>query len=80
MTDTATSGPYRPEPMATSVIGSHARPGWLDLAVVAQGRGELGPTDIREIQDDAVDAALRDQEDAGIDVDVAGASPAPRNE
>ena len=68
MTDTATSGPYRPAPMARSVVGSHARPGWLDLAVAAQGRGELGPTDIREIQDDAVDAALRDQEDAGIDI------------
>ena len=68
MTDTATSGPYRPAPLTTSVVGSHARPGWLDLAVAAQGRGELGPNDIREIQDDAVDAALRDQEDAGIDV------------
>ena len=54
--------------MTTSVVGSHARPGWLDLAVAAQGRGELGPNDIREVQDDAVDAALRDQEDAGIDV------------
>ncbi len=68
MTDAATSGPYRPAPLTTSVVGSHARPGWLDLAVAAQGRGELGPNDIREVQDDAVDAALRDQEDAGIDV------------
>ncbi len=62
------SGPFQPAPLTTSVVGSHARPGWLDLAVAAQGRGELGPVDIREIQDDAVDAALRDQEDAGIDV------------
>jgi 5-methyltetrahydropteroyltriglutamate--homocysteine methyltransferase len=54
--------------MATSVIGSHAHPGWLDLAVAAAARGELGPADIREVQDDAVDAALRDQEDAGIDI------------
>lgn len=60
--------PFQPAPMATSVIGSHARPGWLDLAVAAVGRGELGPADIREVQDDAVDIALRDQEDAGIDI------------
>ncbi len=65
---TDTLGPFQPAPLTTSVIGSHARPGWLDLAVAAQGRGELGPVDIREVQDDAVDAALRDQEDAGIDV------------
>ena len=64
-----TSAPvFRPAPMATSVIGSHARPGWLDLAVAAADRGELGPVDIREVQDDAVDAALRDQEEAGIDI------------
>jgi 5-methyltetrahydropteroyltriglutamate--homocysteine methyltransferase len=60
--------PFRPTPMATSVVGSHARPGWLDLAVAAVARDELGPVDIREVQDDAVDAALRDQEDAGIDI------------
>lgn len=63
-----TSAPFQPTPMATSVIGSHARPGWLDLAVAAMGRDELGPVDVREVQDDAVDAALRDQEDAGIDI------------
>jgi len=64
-----TSGqPFQPAPMATSVVGSHARPGWLDLAVAGATRGELGPVDIREVQDDAVDAALRDQEDAGVDV------------
>lgn len=59
---------FQPAPMATSVVGSHARPGWLDLAVAAADRDELGPVDIREVQDDAVDAALRDQEDAGIDI------------
>ena len=64
--------PYRPGSLTTSVIGSHAHPGWLDLAVAAAERGELGPRDIRELQDDAVDAAIRDQEDAGIDVVVEG--------
>lgn len=60
--------PYRPSALTTSVVGSHAHPGWLDLAVAAAERGELGPRDIREVQDDAVDMSLRDQEDAGVDV------------
>jgi 5-methyltetrahydropteroyltriglutamate--homocysteine methyltransferase len=60
--------PYRPGALTTSVVGSYAHPAWLDLAVAAADRGELGPVDIREVQDDAVDLALRDQEDAGIDV------------
>jgi 5-methyltetrahydropteroyltriglutamate--homocysteine methyltransferase len=60
--------PHRPGALSTSVVGSHAHPGWLDLAVAAAERGELGPADIREVQDDAVDVALRDQEEAGIDV------------
>ncbi len=59
---------FRPQSLTTSVCGSHAHPGWLELAVAAAGRGDLGPRDIREVQDDAVDMALRDQEDAGVDV------------
>jgi 5-methyltetrahydropteroyltriglutamate--homocysteine methyltransferase len=35
---------------------------------VAAERGELGPDDLAEMLDDAVDTALRDQEEAGIDV------------
>jgi 5-methyltetrahydropteroyltriglutamate--homocysteine methyltransferase len=58
----------RPAPLTTSVVGSHARPGWLDLAVAAADRGELGPADLEEVQRDAVDVALREQEEAGIDV------------
>lgn len=71
MTDAVHATPVRafqPGALTTSVVGSHARPGWLDLAVAAAGRGELGPVDVREVQDDAVDMALRDQEGAGIDV------------
>jgi 5-methyltetrahydropteroyltriglutamate--homocysteine methyltransferase len=60
--------PYQPTPLTTSVVGSHTHPGWLDLAVAATERGELGPRDVREYQDDAVDTAIRDQEDAGVDV------------
>ncbi len=60
--------PFRPQALTTSVCGSHAHPGWLELAVAAAERGELGARDVREVQDDAVDMALRDQEDAGVDV------------
>jgi 5-methyltetrahydropteroyltriglutamate--homocysteine methyltransferase len=52
----------------TSVVGSHAHPAWLTAAIAANARGELGPADLRETLDDAVDTAIRDQEDAGIDV------------
>jgi 5-methyltetrahydropteroyltriglutamate--homocysteine methyltransferase len=54
--------------LPTSVIGSHAWPGWLFTALDAAERGEYGPLDKRETEDDAVDTALRDQEDAGIDI------------
>lgn len=57
-----------PAPLTTSVVGSHSHPGWLDVAIAAAARGELGPADIGEVLDDAVDLALRDQEEAGIDV------------
>jgi 5-methyltetrahydropteroyltriglutamate--homocysteine methyltransferase len=50
------------------VIGSWAWPAWLHTSLAASGRGEYGPDDVVETQDDAVDLALRDQEDAGIDV------------
>jgi 5-methyltetrahydropteroyltriglutamate--homocysteine methyltransferase len=52
----------------TSVIGSYAWPAWLHTALEAAQRGEYGPDDMRETQDDAVDLALRDQEDAGVDI------------
>src|SRR5688500_15312310 len=54
--------------LPTSVIGSYAWPSWLHVGLAAAERGELGPADIKEMLDDAVDLALRDQEDAGIDV------------
>jgi 5-methyltetrahydropteroyltriglutamate--homocysteine methyltransferase len=36
--------------------------------IAAAERGEFGPVDLAEMLDDAVDLALRDQEDAGIDI------------
>ena len=55
-------------PLLTSVVGSHARPSWFVSGIAAAERGEFGPADLEEMLDDAVDLALRDQEEAGIDV------------
>src|SRR5215813_7727100 len=52
--------------LTTSVIGSYAWPAWLHTALAAAQRGEYGPEDMRETQDDAVDLAIRDQEEAGV--------------
>lgn len=54
--------------LPTSVIGSYAWPAWLTTALEAAQRGEYGPDDMVEAQDDAVDTALRDQLDAGVDI------------
>lgn len=52
----------------TSVIGSYAWPGWLHVVLDAARRGEFGVDDLKEAQDDAVDLAVREQEEAGIDI------------
>ena len=56
------------EGLLTSVVGSHAHPGWFVAGIAAAQRGEYGPADLAEMLDDAVDLAIRDQEQAGIDV------------
>jgi 5-methyltetrahydropteroyltriglutamate--homocysteine methyltransferase len=56
------------EGLRTSVVGSHARPSWFVAGIDAAERGEFGPADLEEMLDDAVDLALRDQEEAGIDI------------
>jgi 5-methyltetrahydropteroyltriglutamate--homocysteine methyltransferase len=56
------------EGLLTSVVGSHAHPGWFVAGIAAAERGEFGPADLVEMLDDAVDVAIRDQEEAGIDV------------
>ncbi len=52
----------------TSVIGSYAIPSWLWTGIDALKDDKYGPTDRRELFDDAVQIAIRDQERAGIDV------------
>lgn len=54
--------------LTTSVIGSYARPSWFISANEAMGRGEFGERDVQETLDDAVDIAVRDQIEAGVDV------------
>lgn len=54
--------------LPTSVVGSYARPSWLYSGLDAARRGEFGPVDLQEMLDDAVDMALRDQEEAGVDI------------
>jgi 5-methyltetrahydropteroyltriglutamate--homocysteine methyltransferase len=54
------------QPLRTSVIGSYPFPGWLEFAV--QHLDQFGSDDRRELQDDAVIAAIHDQVSAGLDV------------
>jgi 5-methyltetrahydropteroyltriglutamate--homocysteine methyltransferase len=56
------------EPLLTSVVGSHAHPGWFAHGIAAAERGEYGPADLAELLADGVDLAIHDQEQAGIDV------------
>src|SRR5712691_9375392 len=54
--------------LPTSVVGSHGLPGWVWLAREAMEAGRLGALDMRELMEDATQAALLDQERAGVDV------------
>ena len=53
-------------PLRSSVIGSYPFLSWLEFA--GQHLGMFGRSDISEIQNDAVIAAVHDQIDAGLDV------------
>ncbi|MDZ4699766.1 MAG: cobalamin-independent methionine synthase II family protein [Rhodothermales bacterium] len=52
----------------TSVIGSYAWPAWFITAVDAMQQGQYGLKDIEETLNDAVDLAIREQEEAGVDI------------
>jgi 5-methyltetrahydropteroyltriglutamate--homocysteine methyltransferase len=52
----------------TDVVGSLLRPPDLLAAREQRDRGELGPAEFKRVEDAAVDAALRLQETAGLDV------------
>jgi 5-methyltetrahydropteroyltriglutamate--homocysteine methyltransferase len=53
-------------PLRTTVVGSYPFPGWLEHA--SQHLADFGPEDVKEMQDDAVIAAVHDQLAAGLDV------------
>jgi 5-methyltetrahydropteroyltriglutamate--homocysteine methyltransferase len=52
----------------TQVIGSHGVPGWVWVVRDAVAEGKMGPADIDEALRDAVDVAILDMEDAGVDI------------
>ena len=53
-------------PIRTTVIGSYPFPAWLEFASI--NLSEFGSADIKEMQEDAVVAAIHDQVAAGLDV------------
>ncbi len=53
-------------PIRTTVIGSYPFPAWLEYA--SEHLDQFGLEDIKEMQDDAVVAAIHDQMEAGLDV------------
>ncbi|MGQ4810399.1 2-hydroxypropyl-CoM lyase [Candidatus Entotheonellaceae bacterium PAL068K] len=60
--------------LPTTVVGSHAKPGWWHTCKGLVDDGAWGPYDLEELLDDAVDIAILDQERAGIDIITDGES------
>lgn len=54
--------------LPVTTVGSYAWPGWYYLVMAAAERGELGPQDLEEAFEDAVEIALQDQLRAGVDI------------
>src|SRR5918999_1593351 len=54
--------------LPTTVVGSHGKPGWWFEGVKAWEERRWGPYDVEEMLDDAANTAIRDMEQAGIDV------------
>lgn len=54
------------QPIRTTVIGSYPFPGWLEFA--SENLDQFGPSDMEEMIEDAVTAAVQDQVRAGLDV------------
>jgi 5-methyltetrahydropteroyltriglutamate--homocysteine methyltransferase len=54
--------------LPTKTLGSYALPSWLWLVRDAHAKGELAPADLDESLRDAVDLALREMTEAGLDI------------
>ena len=60
--------------LPTTVVGSHAKPGWWHKCKDAFSKGEWGSEDLEELLSDAVDMAILDQMRAGLDIITDGES------
>ncbi len=54
--------------LPTSVVGSYSMPGWLERLKTEYFARRISRHDLDEIHDNAVKAAIKDQEAAGVDV------------
>ena len=54
--------------LPTTVVGSYAHPSWFYAAKELMEADRFGPTDVEETFDDAVDRAIADQVEAGLDI------------
>ncbi len=54
--------------LPTSVVGSYSMPGWLERLKTEYFARRISRHDLEEIHDNAVKAAIKDQEVAGVDV------------
>jgi len=55
-------------PLATSVVGSYSLPEWLERLKTDYYQRRISSSFLREIHEVAIKAALKDQEEAGVDV------------
>lgn len=58
----------QPKLFPVSVVGSWTRPAWLVQALRRRQAGEISSAEFNRIADDAVLAAIKYQEDAGVDI------------
>lgn len=54
--------------LPTKVLGSHSVPSWLWIVRDAVAEGKMGPADIDETLRDAVNVAIMDMTEAGVDI------------
>ena len=60
--------------LPTTVVGSHAKPGWWHTCKDLLEEGRWGQADLDELLNDAVDIAILDQERARVDIITDGES------
>ena len=65
---TAKPRPQLVAPLATSVVGSYSVPEWLERLKTDYYQRRISGAYMREIHDVAIKAAIKDQEEAGVDI------------